>query len=67
MKIYQTKTKCNESNTNRRTNQNVGSMGTGTAYKVRDVLHPIPSTASAGAEPEGRSRIVQMGNLDGFP
>jgi len=25
--------------------------------KVRDVLHPIPSTASAGAEPEGRSRI----------
>ena len=37
-------------------------MGTGTANQVRDVLHPIPSTTSAGAEPEGRSRIVQMGN-----
>ena len=26
-------------------------MGARTAYQVRDVLHPIPSTASAGAEP----------------
>ena len=37
-------------------------MGTGTAYKVRDVLHPIPSTASAGAEPEGR--IVNGESID---
>ena len=32
-------------------------MGARTAYQVRDVLYPIPSAASAGAEPEGRSRV----------
>ena len=58
------KTKSNENHTNRRPNQNARSMGTGTAYKVRDEFHPIPSTTSAGAEPEGRSRIVNGESID---
>jgi len=41
-------------------------MGKRIAYQVRDVLHPIPSTASEGAEPEGRSRI-KNGESKRFP
>ena len=44
-------------------------MGTGVTNQVRDVLHPISSTTSAGAESEGRSRsrIVKMGNQNDSP
>ena len=56
------KTKSNENHTNRRPNQNARSMGTRVAYQVWDVLHPIPSTASAGAESEGR--IVNGESID---
>jgi hypothetical protein len=42
-------------------------MGARTAYKVRDVLHPILGTTGSRAEPEGsRNRIVN-GESNRFP
>jgi hypothetical protein len=42
-------------------------MGTRVAYQVRDVIHPIPSTTSAGAEPEGSRNRIKNGESNRFP